>query len=148
MAGDKIRPIEEIEKEIEKNSTANNGQDVVATHSTENEVTAVEAVEEKAEEPTLVIKPKLLLALQWIIGLLAGCGIVASFAFIKAPAQGSSRLENYLWVIIFAIIMFGSRHFEKRLKKNLNITRFAMAGVVLLFVLYIIVSGKLGAVAT
>lgn len=74
--------------------------------------------------------------IQVVAGIIASIALLAAL-FIAGPNAGDNVLLQYLWIIIFAVVMFGRRWIERRFNMRLALYNLAMLDTLaILIVIY------------
>lgn len=74
--------------------------------------------------------------IQVAAGIIASIALLAAL-FIAGPNAGDNVLLQYLWIIIFAVVMFGRRWVERRFNMRLALYNLAMLDTLaILIVIY------------
>lgn len=76
-------------------------------------------------------------AIQLVAGIISAIALIAALFFIGPSSEEKSFLQ-YLWLIIFAVVMFGRRWVERRFNMRLALYNLAMLdSLALLIVFYV-----------
>lgn len=123
----------------------NSSDDSKLTEVVPDDVSDVEEVEEPVGPPVYQSKltPTQSKVVQTILGVAAGAAIWIALYF---GGESENTLFSWLWVIIFAVVMFGRNYLERSKGMNLRIFMKAfLIGLVIflgLFIIYGVASGK------
>ena len=71
--------------------------------------------------------------LQIIIGIISAAALIAAL-FFAGPNAGDNVLLQYLWLIIFVVVMFGRRWVERRFRMRLALYNLAMLDALALLI--------------